>query len=223
MKKWLASILFLIPALILSTGIAMAQAPDLDIEFDFDGFGNMILDSPPVYSGDITAGDPLVAGGTWWIQIDDTGWPGTGDPAARWDYIFTNYFPYDPYSFSWTASFDGNTLATKPIWEIVTLNGSTMGGTLVVQVTISDWDMDGVLDVEERTFGVFSGTLMVMKYGTGDFDVYCGSGAYNGSYQNADPINWADDYVEGHCILNLIDCRVGTEEVSWGAIKSIYR
>ena len=86
---------------------------------------------------------------------------------------------------------------------------------------IMDQDADGELDVWEREFGVFSGNLMVMKYGTGDFEIYCGQGSYNGAYFNTDPANFVDDDVEGHCLLSLINCQVGTKEVTWGAIKSI--
>ncbi len=224
MKNLFIKYIFLVTILAIIPCYASAQLPDtLDIQFQFEGFGNMITDSPPYYSGDVVDGDPLVDGGTWWTQIDDTGWPGTGDPDTRWNYIFDNFFVYDSYSYNWTAVFDGNSLAEKPTWGLTSQNGSTMGGTLVITFTFSDWDMDGILDIEERTSGMFSGTMMVMKYGTGDFAKYCGDGSYNGTLQNSDPANYVDDYVSGNCDLGLINCEISVDDLSWGSIKEMYR
>lgn len=217
--------LFLTVALMLLPCAAYAQFPDtLLLEFDFEGLGNLVLDSPPVYMNDIIAGSPQVVGGTWWWQIDDSAWPPPSDPNGRWDYIFNNYFVYTPGpGANWTAVFDGNTLPAKPIWELSHPVNGTMGGTLVWTVTILDWNANGTLELDERTFGTFSGTILVMKYGTGNFAKYCGSGAFNGAYTNADPLNYADDFLEGHTILDLINCMIGTEEASWSALKQMYR
>jgi len=203
---------------------ASAQLPDsLRVEFDFEGIGNLVTMSPPLYAGDITAGDPLVVGGTWTVQIDDTGWPSTADPAARWDYIFNNFFVYTGApSNHWKATFNQFTLPAKPDWEVIAPTG-TLGGTLVLEITIPDWDIDGVLDIDERMFSFFNGTLMVMKYGTGDFTPYCGSGSYNGTSNNADPANWADDFVSGHCLMDLVNCEIGTEAASWSSVKGLLR
>ncbi|MCK7469455.1 MAG: hypothetical protein MZU95_00645 [Desulfomicrobium escambiense] len=97
-----------------------------------------------------------------------------------------------------------------------------MGGTLVVVVTYTDWDQDAALDIDERMFAVYSGNLIIMKYGTGIFAGYC-DGTFNGSIQNPDPANWADEYVEGSCFLNLQNCQIGTRETSWTAIKSMFK
>ena len=223
MKENTLIILFLAMAVTLIPYTVSAQPPyDLEIEFDFEGIGNAILNSPVIYSGDIYAGDPLVAGGTWWIRLDDSSWPSTADPQARWDYIFNNYFHHDLGTFSWTAVFDESSLPTKPTWQITHPTNGMMGGTLVVVVTYSDWDMDGVLDIEERTLAMYSGTLIVMKYGTGLFAGYCGEGSYNGALQNADPVNWVDDFVDGHCTLLLKNCAIGTRNYTWSGIKSIF-
>lgn len=219
------TILFLTLAIVASIPAGLhAQMPDtLFLEFDFEGFGNSILDSPVIYSGDIIGGDPLVVGGTWWTEVDDSGWPPTSDPTARWQYVWDNYYVYNPMSGSWTAHFDATNLPQKPTWEVIHPVNGTMGGTLVISITIGDWDFDGVLDLEERMFATYEGTLMVMKYGTGDFSIYCGDGAYNGALQNADPANWADDYVEGHCVMDLVNCQVGNDTASWGLVKSLHR
>jgi hypothetical protein len=224
MKFKTLPVLLLAAAMLLCAGGARAQFPDtLFLEFDFEGFGNLVLTSPPVYAGDIIAGDSRLVGGTWWVEIDDTGWPATSDPVARWDYIFANYYVYNPTYYFWTAVFDQNTLPAKPTWEINHPVNGMMSGTLVVSSVISDDNRNGVLDVEERMFATFEGNLMVMKYGTGEFAKYCGDGAYNGAAFNDDPANFADDYVTGHCILDLINCAIGTEEQSWSYIKKIHR
>ncbi len=225
MKGKTQSLLFLVAVLVLTPYAAYAQFPDtLLLEYDFEGMGNLVMDSPPVYMNDIIAGSAQVVGGTWWWQIDDSDWPPPSVPNTRWDHIFNNYFVYTPGpGANWTAIFDGNTLPTKPIWELSHPVNGTMGGTLVWTVTILDWNGNGVLELDERTFGTFSGTILVMKYGTGNFSKYCGSGAFNGVYTNADPANYADDFVQGHCILDLINCMIGTEEASWSDLKTIYR
>ncbi len=218
------TVLSLAAVMLLFAGGVRAQFPDtLMLEFDFEGFGNLVMMSPPVYSGDVVDGDSRIVGATWTMQIDDTGWPPVSDPAARWDYIFNTFFVYDATYHFWTAVFDQNTLPEKPTWEIDHPDNGTMGGTLVISSTFSDDDRDGILDIEEKMFGTFEGNLMVMKYGTGEFAKYCGDGSYNGAVYNDDPGNWADDYVNGHCILDLINCQIGTEERSWSYIKSLYR
>lgn len=224
MKQHAKTILILGSLMTFCAGNALAQFPDtLFLEFDFEGFGNLVTMSPPRYAGDIVSGDSRLVGGTWWIEIDDTGWPPVSDPAARWNYIFTTYFQYNATYHFWTAVFDQNTLPAKPVWEIDHPLNGTMGGTLVVSSTFTDDDMDGVFDPEERMFGTFEGNLMVMKFGTGNFAKYCGDGAYNGALFNDDPLNWFDDYVMGHCLLDLINCAIGTRDISWGGIKQLHR
>ena len=217
-------VVLLAAAMLLCAGGVRAQFPDsLFLEFDFEGFGNLVLTSPPVYSGDVVSGDSRIVGATWTVAIDDTGWPPVSDPAARWDYIFTNFFVYNPTLFFWTAVFDQNNLPAKPDWEIVHPVNGSMSGTLVVSSVMTDDDRDGILDIEERMFGTFEGNLMVMKFGSGEFAKYCGEGAYNGALFNDDPANWLDDYVMGHCLLDLVNCQIGTEEMSWGSIKKFHR
>ena len=216
--------LILAAAILCSAGSVRAQFPDtLFLEFDFEGFGNLVMTSPPVYSGDVILGDARIVGATWFVQMDDTGWPPVSNPTARWDYIFNTFFQYNSTYYFWTAVFDQNTLPEKPVWEINHPVNGMMSGNLVVSSTFSDDNRNGILDIEERMFGTFEGNLMVMKYGTGEFAKYCGDGSYNGAAFNDDPANWMDDYVTGHCILDLINCQIGTEEKSWSAIKKIYR
>ena len=218
------TVILLTAAVLLCAGGARAQFPDtLYLEFDFEGFGNLVLMSPPVYSGEVISGDSRIVGATWTVTIDDTGWPPVSDPAARWDYIFANFFEYNSSYYFWTAVFDQNTLPDKPAWVIDHPVNGLMSGTLIVSSVMSDNDRDGVLDIEERMFGTFEGNLMVMKYGTGEFAKYCGEGSSNGALFNDDPANWMDDYVTGSCLLDLINCQIGTEEKSWGYIKKFHR
>ena len=224
MKGNIVIALFLLAGVVLSPVCASAQLPEaLSVQFEFEGMGNAMINSLPVYAGAIIAGDPLVLGADWWIRIDDSTWPPASNPQARWDYLFNNFAVHDAPSFSWTIVFDEQSCATKPVWEIHHATNGMMSGTLVVVVTFTDWNQNCILDIEERMLAMYSGNLIVMKYGTGIFAGYCGDGTFNGSIQNPDPGNWADEYVEGSCLLNLQNCQVGTRESSWTAIKSMYR
>ena len=224
MKGHMIGILFLAMGFVLSPAHVDALSPTvIQVLFDFEGMGNAMLVSPPLYSGDIVSGDPLVLGGTWWIRIDDSTWPPVSNPQARWDYLFNNFAVYDPGSFSWTITLDAHSCATKPVWQIDHPTNGMMSGTLVVVMMFTDWNGNHVLDLEERTFGMFSGTLIVMKYGTGQFAGYCGDGSYNGALMNSDPGNWADDYVQGSCLLNLQDCHIGTQAATWTSIKDMFK
>jgi len=210
-----------IVALAIVPALAWAQPPT-HIEFDFTGTGNLMV-SPVVYSGSIVAGEPLLVGGTWDLNIDDTGWPPDSDKLARWNYINATYFApnYDPNFGMWVATFDQNTTASPLTWHAS--NGLNMlHGTAVLQVTLFDMDMDQMIDPDERAMSVFSGTLIVVKNGGGVWAGYCGLGSFSGNSTNPDPVNWADDDVSGHTILDVQDCSVPTETASWGQVKKIY-
>ncbi len=224
MKFKSITVLSLAAAMLFCAGSVRAQFPDeLFLEFDFEGFGNLVLTSPPVYSGDVISGDSRIVGATWSIELDDTGWPPVSDPVARWNYIFNTFFTYNASYHFWTAVFDQNNLPAKPTWVVDHPVNGMMSGTLVVSSTFTDTNQDGVFDNDERMFGTFEGNLMVMKFGTGEFAKYCGAGSYNGAAMNNDPANWMDDYVNGHCILDLVNCQIGTQDKSWSSIKQMYR
>ena len=191
-------------------------------EFKFEGTGNAMMNSLPEYMGVIWDGDPLVLGADWWIRIDDSTWPPPSNPQARWDYLFNNFAVYNAVLHSWTIVFDEQSCGTKPTWQINHATNGMMGGTLIIAVTYQDSNRNNILDISERMFAVYSGNLIVMKYGTGLFAGYCGDGTFDGSLQNPDPVNWVDDYVEGSCLLNLENCQVGTHETSWTAIKLLF-
>ena len=70
---------------------------------------------------------------------------------------------------------------------------------------------------------MFSGTLIVVKNGEGIFAGFCGLGSYSGSLSNPDPLNFADDIFSGTTILDVEDCAVPVQEVTWGHVKSEYR
>ncbi|MCK5407390.1 MAG: hypothetical protein KAJ37_08050, partial [Candidatus Krumholzibacteria bacterium] len=78
-------------------------------------------------------------------------------------------------------------------------------------------------DPDERAFVIFSGTLIVVKNGDGLFAGYCGLGSYSGSSSNPDPVNFADDTFDGTTILDVEDCGVPVQAVSWGHVKSLYQ
>jgi hypothetical protein len=193
------------------------------MEFDMSGSLNFMV-SPTVFDGTIDAGEPLLVGGYWWLQIDDTGWPADTDKAARWSYIAANYYTpnYDPMFGSWTATFDENTTNSAPAWSVGKAGVGSMTGTATLQTTITDFNFDGVIDPDERAFVIFSGTLIVVKNGDGLFAGYCGLGSYSGSATNTDPSSYADDAFAGSTILDVEECSVPVEEVTWGQIKSMY-
>lgn len=210
-------------SLLLAGMISADAAVPSHMVFDVAGTTNF-MESPVLFDGTVTTGEPLLNGGYWWLSIDDTGWPADTDQQVRWDYIAATYYHpnYDPFTLAWTATFDGNTTASPPQWATGN-GGSGMTGTAVMQLTIYDFDGDGVIDDDERAFNVFSGTLIVVKNGEGLFAGLCGLGSYSGALDNPDPGNFADDNFSGSTILDVEDCSVPVEEVTWGHIKSKYR
>ncbi|MEJ2722621.1 MAG: hypothetical protein P8181_16005 [bacterium] len=208
---------------IMVTGAtAFAQVP-AHIEYGFSGTGNLMV-SPVEYSGTVDTGEPLLVGGTWFIAIDDTGWPSDADQNARWNYIDATYFGpnFNEYVFSWTANFNAATTASVPQWQASKAGVGDLVGTAEVQLTISDFDFDMTIDPDERALMLLSGTIIVVKNGTGIWAGYCGLGSYSGTIQNADPWNFADDSVSGSAVLDIEDCSLPTEEVTWGKIKAAY-
>jgi len=95
-------------------------------------------------------------------------------------------------------------------------------GTTEVQFTIQDFDFDSLIDPDERMLMVVSGTIIVVKNGTGIWAGYCGLGSFSGYTENADPWNWAEDHIVGGTVLDIEDCAVATQDVTWGQIKSAY-
>lgn len=211
-----------IATMVLFLGVPLAAQVPSHVEYDFSGTGNLMV-SPVMYSGTIDSGEPLLVGGTWDITIDDTGWPGDGDKAARWNYLNATYFGpnYNALSYSWTGVFNSTTTASEPQWRA----GNAMGdlvGTAEIQFSITDFDFDAVIDPDERMMMVVSGTIIVVKNGTGIWAGYCGLGSFSGYTENYDPWNWADDNMVGGTVLDINDCSIPTETVTWGHVKSKY-
>ena len=199
-----------------------AQVPG-HIEYDFSGTGNLMV-SPVAYGGPIDTGEPLLVGGTWAISIDDAGWPGDTDKLARWNYIALTYFApnYNSTVGSWTGVFNAATTASAPQWRAGRPDVGDLLGTTEVQFTIQDFDFDALIDPDERMFMVVSGTIIVVKNGTGMWAGYCGLGSLSGWTENMDPWNWADDNIQGGTALDIEDCSVPTQDVTWGHVKSAY-
>jgi hypothetical protein len=217
------SLLLIVMVIAVTPVSPLAQVPT-HIEYGWSGSGNFMV-SPVIYAGSIDSGEPLLVGGTWDLSIDDTGWPPDTDKLARWNYINATYFApfYDPLQGSWTGTFDNQSTASNLIWHAVSGSGAgSLHGTAVLQITILDFDFDQVIDPDERAFSVFSGTLVVVKDGSGIWSGYCGLGSFSGSSSNPDPVNWADDAVSGNTILDVELCQIPAENVSWGQIKEMY-
>jgi hypothetical protein len=216
-----SKVFFIVCAIMLASAGVNAQVPT-HIEYGFSGTGNMMV-SPVVYSGSIDSGEPLLVGGTWDFTIDDTGWPPDTDKLARWNYVDATYFSpyYDPFNGSWTATFDSYSTASDLIWHATSSYGG-LHGTAVLQITVLDFNFDEVIQPDERGYAVFSGTLVVVKDGSGIWAGYCGLGSYSGGSDNPDPANWADDILSANAILDVEDCSVPANTVSWGQVKQLY-
>ncbi|UCH85498.1 MAG: hypothetical protein JSW50_07365 [Candidatus Latescibacterota bacterium] len=208
--------------LVLSTP-AFAQVP-AHIEYSFSGTGNLMT-SPVIYSGTVDSGEPLLVGGDWFISIDDTGWPSDSDKNTRWSYVDAAFFTpnFNPYVFSWTGVFNSSTTASIPQWSAGNDGVGDLVGTAEVQLTIQDFNFDMVIQPDERMLMLLSGTIIVVKNGTGIWAGYCGLGSYSGSTENADPWNFTDDSVTGDAVLDIEDCSLPTETVTWGKVKATYR
>lgn len=204
----------------LSSGVLALPS---HMEYDVAGTTNFLL-SPVVWNGTVTAGEPLLLGGYWTVTISDGGWPPASNKPARWAYIDATYYTpnYNPYTYSWTATFDENTTAFPVFWSSGRAGVGEMTGTATLQTTISEFDFDGMIDPDERAFIVFSGTLIVVKNGTGVFAGYCGLGSFSGWMTNPDPVNWADDQFTLSTILDVEDCSLPVREVNWGIVKNMY-
>jgi hypothetical protein len=201
-----------------------AQVPS-HLDFIVDGTLNFMT-SPVLFDGTVTSGEPLLNTGYWTIEIDDTGWPDDSNQQVRWDYIAATYYGpnYDPMIGTWTALFDSSTTNSSPWWETGRAGVGNLTGTATLQMTIQDYNFDGVIDPDERAFVIFSGTLIVVKNGEGLFAGFCGLGSYSGtSISPGPPYTFADETFNGRTILDVEDCSVPVEEVSWGFVKSQYR
>jgi hypothetical protein len=209
MKKVLA----MVAVALLVAGVAAAQ---VHYEFHCVGTGNMVADSPPIYDGNIDGGD--LAPGTWQMTvIEDGSWPDPTDPAARWAYIWTTYYVYDPGLFIWTGVFDCTLDLEK--------NGQgTMFGYCDLVFQVIDMNGNGVMDPEECMDGL-SGAVIIIEDGTGIYAHLCGDGTYEGFYfrdcDEAGPTYMLDN-VDFNMQLDLEDCGMDTKPATWSAVKALF-
>lgn len=215
MKRLLVTVI----ATLLLVGIAGAQ---VHFEFHCTGIGNMVQDSPPVYTGNIDGGD--LAPGTWTITINEPPdeWPDPGgpdDPNGRWDYLFEHYYVYDPDARTWTGFFQNNDL------YLVKTDQGSMTGICDMTFQIIDVNGNGVIDAFECLDGL-SGAVIIIQDGTGIYSHLCGDGTYEGSYYR-DCTLGSDTYmldnVSFDMYLDLEDCAMGTEASTWSCVKSLFR
>jgi hypothetical protein len=209
MKK--ALVLFGVTLMV--AGVAYAQ-----VHFDFHctGTGNMVQDSPVLYAGPIDGGD--LAPGTWLIDVDDAGWPATTNWAARWDYIWVNYYTYDPGAFIWTGTFENNYLYLEKTGV------GSMTGISDINFQIIDMDGDGIVDPGECMDGL-SGAVIIIQDGTGPYAQLCGQGTYEGFWmRDCDPVSptYMLDNVDFNMQLDLDDCGMANSPSTWSAVKSLF-
>jgi hypothetical protein len=194
------------------------------MDFYVDGTVNF-MESPVLFDGTVTSGEPLLNGGYWTISVDDTGWPDDSDKQVRWDYIAATYYipGYDPMLGMWTAVFDSNSTNSPLVWDCGKSGVGNLTGTATLQMTIQDYNFNGVIEPDERGFIIFSGTLIVVRRGDGLFAGYCGLGSYSGNSVGTDPWNFGDDIFNGRTLLDIEDCSLPVKTASWGYVKSQYR
>jgi hypothetical protein len=211
-----------------------ASAAFLTETFALSGNGSFMA-SPPVFSGNIIAG--TLAPGTFWFRLDDTGWPADDNGTSnneRWDYIFSNYFQYDPTpgAEGWDGRFPSGMLGDyAPQWRFYTAAGDTCGGlTTSFTVTIRDYNADGIMQDSEYINKVFSiGLFCYINFGTGEFQSFCGQGNCSGTLDLLDDASWNEGFnvpsvssASGRLYLRDSNCTTGTSESSWGKIKKIH-
>lgn len=197
------------------------------LAFSLNGSGSLSGD-PPIFQGLISSGP--MAGGTFVIEIDDTGWPldNPGTPQdERWDYLLATYFHYDPI---WNGEhWDGYFPAQGSLYPVVTWrfnNGADQIGGIIMYmiITIADVDKDQKVDQDElANQQVAMNFIAHIEQSEGAWDQHCGQGSSNGTLENYDP-NMDDNLtVSGTIVLRIIGCAVPVHDATWGVVKEMYR
>lgn len=203
--------------------------------FALDG-GGSFMDSPPYWSGNITAG--TLSTGIYWISMDDSSWP-VDDPGTpeneRWDFIFSNYYVYDdtPGNEGWDGTWPSSSLGDgAPEWRFFTDAGDTLGGLCSsFRIVIRDFNGNGILEDNEYEAKAFSiGFVCYINFSKGCFTSFCGQGNCSGTLDLLNQTTWEEDlYVpspisaSGRLYLRDTNCTTGSKSASWGSIKAIYR
>ncbi len=214
-----ASAVLVLPSLVFSASQAES--------FSLSGSGSLLA-NPAEFNGIIDAG--TLAGGTFVINIDDSGWP-TDDPMTpqneRWDYLLSNYYTYSPTTNNehWTGYFPLYGGVVPPVlWHFYN-GGNNLGGIIrYLIITISDDDKDGIVDQSELMNQAVAGNLQShIEQSTGSYFGMCGIGSMNGNLQDFDPTLFDLLTIPiGNLYLRTVSCAVPAENPSWGAVKAMY-
>jgi hypothetical protein len=197
------------------------------VDTPIEGTGNL-LKSPVIYTGIFP-----IAGyveGTWWFQIDDTGWPDPADPDARFDYIWAEYFAdnygEDHLGKKWQGDFENATFGQDITPCAGFPYGGHLGGSFRVTITIRDQDGDQVLDpVEKSANASMNGdSLHEADEGTGDFENLCGFGSMASTKFNFvyPPDDDELSFPGSGWYITTTTCQSPVEQTSWGAIKALF-
>jgi hypothetical protein len=171
-----------------------------------------------------------MVGGSFVIEIDDSGWPldNLGTPEnERWDFLVTTFFTYDATlgGEHWTGYFPVQGGLLPPVIWRFSNGGDQLGGVIrYLIITILDADGDGVVDQDDlATQAVAANFHSHIEQSLGSYEGWCGFGPSNGNLENFDP--GMDDTLTipvGTLYLRDVSCAVPVEETTWGAVKVLY-
>jgi hypothetical protein len=206
--------------------------------FDYEIFsdpGGILGNSPVVYDGVLLSGGD----GTVSITLDDTGWPGPGDPDTRFNYIWANYFAANYDTSGGTARWIGEMGGR---FSITSMNApgdynGTCEGSVVARITVRDFNEDGVLndgELYDRQH-LFDGLLSKLcdDFSSGQMACSRGFGSINSNFfsfypslyppsEPPDPLR-VDTLYNGAQLTLYWVCASPAETPSWGAIKALYK
>ena len=222
------SLLVLMSLALVLGAASNGWAANQTVTFTLNGSGSL-LNSPAVFQGIIGTGP--MGGGTFVIDIDDTGWPldNLGTPNnERWDYLLANFFTYDntPNGEAWNGYFPAQGGLLPPVMWHFSNGADQLGGVIrYLIITILDSDQDGEVDQDELANQTVAANFHAhIEQSQGAYFGWCGFGTGNGNLENFDP--GMDDILTisvGNLFLRDANCAVPVEETTWGAIKVLYR
>lgn len=184
---------------------AQTSCGDLQTTLSSSTTSQGLMRSPAHYEGPISTG--TLAPGTWRIDIDDVGWPVSGN--ARRNKIKT-YYAYDA-----AAKVFHGTFGPSRVQFTFVSHGVTYAGTATVVFTAIDSNNNGVLNNGEMNSQTVSAS----------FDITCGMGTAacggNGMLAGSASLDTVLSPLAGG--IYTTPCVTAVEASTWSLLKSLYR